>query len=104
MIAVISDIHGCVNTLKKLVEEVRQKYPKISLYSVGDLVDRGSFGFEVVEYIISEKIKFVPGNHELMFYHFMKNPFSDMGRNWIYNGYETTILSYDGHHDKIILN
>ena len=31
----------------------------------------------------------------------MKNPFSDMGRNWIYNGYETTILSYDEHHDKL---
>ena len=101
MIAVISDIHGCVNTLKKLVKEVEKKYPKIPIYSVGDLVDRGNFGYNVVEYVISKKIKFVPGNHELMFYHFMKNPFSDMGRNWIYNGYETTILSYDGHHNKI---
>lgn len=101
MIAVISDIHGCVNTLKKLVKEVREKYPKIPLYSVGDLVDRGNFSFDVVEYVISKKIKFIPGNHEFMFYHFIKNPFSNMGRNWIYNGYETTILSYDGHYDKL---
>ncbi|PIW70167.1 MAG: diadenosine tetraphosphatase [Ignavibacteriales bacterium CG12_big_fil_rev_8_21_14_0_65_30_8] len=101
MIAVISDVHGCVNTLKSLVKKVEKKYPKIPLYCVGDLVDRGNFGFETVEYVISKKIKFVPGNHELMFYHFMKNPFSDMGRNWIYNGYETTILSYDEHHDKL---
>ncbi len=100
MNAIISDVHGCFNTLKKLVKKVRKKYPKISLYSVGDLIDRGKFGYEVIEYVISKKIKFVPGNHELMFYHFMKNPFSDMGRNWIYNGYETTIMSYNGHYDK----
>ena len=101
MIAVISDIHGCVNTLKKLVQEVRGQYPKIPLYCVGDLVDRGNFGFDVIEYVISKDIKFVPGNHDFMFYHFMKNPFSDMARNWIYNGYETTLLSYDGHYDKL---
>ena len=101
MIAVISDIHGCVNTLKKLVKEVRKEYPKILLYCVGDLVDRGNFGFNAIEYVISKKIKFVPGNHEFMFYHFMKNPFNDMARNWIYNGYETTLLSYDGHYDKL---
>jgi len=101
MVAVISDVHGCVNTLKKLIKEIETKYPKIPLYSVGDLIDRGNFGFETFEYVLSKKIKFVPGNHELMFYHFMKNPFSDMGRNWIYNGYETTILSYDEHHDKL---
>jgi len=101
MIAVIGDVLGCVNTLKKLIKEVESKYPKIPLYCVGDLIDRGNFGFETFEYVLSKKIKFVPGNHELMFYHFMKNPFSNMGRNWIYNGYETTILSYDEHHDKL---
>jgi len=101
MIAVISDIHGCVNTLKKLVKEIRKKYPEIPLYSVGDLVDRGKFGFDVIEYIVNNKINFVPGNHEYMFYYFMKDPFSDMGRNWLYNGYETTLLSYDGHHNKL---
>ena len=101
MIAVISDIHGCVNTLKELVKNVREKYPKIPLYSVGDLVDRGNFSFDVIEYVISNKIHFVPGNHEFMFYHFMKDPFSNMGRNWIYNGYESTILSYDGNYNKL---
>ena len=42
MVAVIGDIHGCFKTLKKLVEEVRKKYPEIPLYCVGDLVDRGT--------------------------------------------------------------
>ena len=54
MIAVISDVHGCVNTLKSLVKKVEKKYPKIPLYCVGDLVDRGNFGFETVEYVISK--------------------------------------------------
>ena len=101
MVAVIGDIHGCFNTLKKLVEEIRNKYPKIPLYCVGDLVDRGSFSYEVIEYIVAENIKFTPGNHDYMFYHFVHEPFSGMGTAWLYNGYESTMHSYNDRYEKI---
>jgi serine/threonine protein phosphatase 1 len=101
MVAVIGDIHGCFNTLKILVEETRKKYPDISLYCVGDLVDRGNFSYEVIEYIIAESIKFTPGNHDYMFYHFVHEPFSGMGTAWLYNGYETTMSSYNDRYEKI---
>ncbi len=101
MIAVIGDIHGCYYTLKNLVSKIRQKYPGITLYSVGDLVDRGNFSYEVVDFIISEKINFVPGNHDLMFYNFIKHPASAMGTAWLYNGYEKTVASYNNHFDKL---
>ena len=39
MIAVIGDVHGCFYTLKQLVDKIRTKYPSISIYCVGDLVD-----------------------------------------------------------------
>ena len=35
MVAVIGDVHGCYQTLKQLVENIRTKYPGISIYCVG---------------------------------------------------------------------
>lgn len=94
MIAVIGDIHGCFNTLRKLHSLVLRKYPDISFYSVGDLVDRGNYSYEVVEFFKKNKITFVAGNHDYMFYYFIKHPSSPLGRSWIYNGSETTLDSY----------
>ena len=48
MVAVIGDVHGCYYTLKQLVEKIKAKYPDISIYCVGDLVDRGNFSCEVI--------------------------------------------------------
>jgi serine/threonine protein phosphatase 1 len=101
MVAVIGDIHGCLNTLRNLVEKIKDKYPSVDLYTVGDLVDRGIFGFEVVEYIKGEKIKFTPGNHDYMMYYFIKHPKSEIGKPWPHNGYETTLLSYNEHFDML---
>lgn len=101
MVAVIGDIHGCLNTLKDLVTQIRRKYPAISIYSVGDLVDRGNFSYEVIEFIIKEKINFTAGNHDLMFYYFIKDSTSELGRIWMYNGSEKTINSYSGRFDSI---
>jgi serine/threonine protein phosphatase 1 len=94
MIAVISDIHGCYHTLLELIKKIKKKYGDIPLYSVGDLVDRGNFSFEVIELIKSENIKFTKGNHDVMFYYFMKEPFNPLGQIWLYNDYEKTVKSY----------
>ncbi len=94
MVSVIGDIHGCYHTLVELVSKIRYKFPSIDLYSVGDLVDRGNFNYEAVDFILSENIKFTPGNHDYMFYHFIHYPGSEMGRIWTYNGSETTTNSY----------
>ena len=101
MIAVIGDIHGCYFTLKELVAQVRTKYPGIDIYSVGDLVDRGNNNYEAVDFVISENIKFTPGNHDYMFYHFIHYPGSELSRIWIYNGSETTVNSYSDKVDEM---
>ncbi|MFO7444803.1 MAG: metallophosphoesterase family protein [Ignavibacteriaceae bacterium] len=101
MVAVIGDIHGCYHTLRELVKITRKKYPEISLYSVGDLVDRGKFSYEVIEYVISENIRFTPGNHDYMFYYFIKEPTNPIGRSWLYNGSESTVVSYQNRLEKI---
>ncbi|HSP87674.1 MAG TPA: metallophosphoesterase [Ignavibacteriaceae bacterium] len=101
MVAVIGDIHGCYFTLKELVLQIKQKYSSVEIYSVGDLVDRGNFNFEVVDFVISENIKFTAGNHDYMFYHFIHYPGSEMGRIWIQNGSETTVSSYSNRIDEM---
>lgn len=97
MIAVIGDVHGCYHTLKELVQNIKDKYPGIPLYCVGDLVDRGKFSYESVEFVLNEQIRFTPGNHDFMFYYFIKDSTNEIGRAWLYNGYESTINSY---HDR----
>ena len=101
MVAVIGDVHGCYFTLKSLVEKVRSKYPLISIYCVGDLVDRGDHSLEVLDFILSEKISFTPGNHDLMFYAFFKEPGSMMAKAWIQNGADSTMKSYEKRTEKI---
>jgi serine/threonine protein phosphatase 1 len=101
LIAVIGDIHGCFHTLKNLVIRIREEYPAIEIYSVGDLVDRGNFSYDVIEYVKSEAIKFTPGNHDYMMYYFIKHPTHEIGRPWTYNGYEPTLISYNNHFDQL---
>lgn len=99
MVAVIGDVHGCFNTLKALAEKIRTKYPDILIYCVGDLVDRGNFSEQVIDYIITENIYCTLGNHDYMFFCNMREPFSLMARSWNYNGAETTLISYRDKND-----
>ncbi len=101
MIAVIGDIHGCFFTLSELVNKIKEKYHKIKIYSVGDLVDRGNFSLEVIDFIQEQNIRFTPGNHDYMFYYYIHNPTSEMGEAWVYNGYEKTLDSYNNRFSKI---
>lgn len=101
MIAVIGDVHGCFFTLKSLTELVRSKYNDIELYCVGDLVDRGNFSYEVMEFVAEEKIVFTPGNHDYMFYFHLKEPSNPIGKPWIHNGCESTLRSYQGRWEKL---
>ncbi len=101
MVAVIGDIHGCIRTLESLYKKVTDKYTNIKIYSVGDLIDRGKFGCDVIKFISSEKINFVIGNHELMFMKYFENFEDPIGRAWIYNGMLSTLDSYTGQMDLI---
>ncbi len=101
MVAIIGDIHGCFHTLKKLYSNILDKYPNVQVCCVGDLVDRGKFSFEVVEFVRKNRITFTPGNHDYMFYYFIKNPSSPLGRSWIYNGSETTLDSYSNRFNEM---
>ena len=86
MVAIIGDVHGCFYTMVELYNRVLEKYKDIPIYCVGDLVDRGNNSFEVMEFVMNEKMLFTPGNHDYMFYHFFKDPSSVFARSWVFNG------------------
>src|SRR5690606_3491473 len=101
MIAVIGDVHGCYLTLEKLYEQLKEKYGDIEIYCVGDLVDRGNFSFEVMEFVKDRGIIFTPGNHDFMFYYYIREPSNPIGKPWPYNGSESTLKSYHGRWNTI---
>lgn len=95
MVAVIGDVHGCYHTLVDLYKKIIDNYPGISVYSVGDMVDRGNFSCEVMDFVIANNIQMTPGNHDYMFYHFFKDPTSIFAKSWFFNGSEPTLESYE---------
>lgn len=94
MIAVIGDIHGCYSTFSTLHKTITKKYPNISVYCTGDVVDRGKFSYECFEYTIHNNIKTIMGNHEYMFHAYFNKPGSLHAQSWLYNGCFSTLDSY----------
>jgi len=93
----IGDIHGCFDKLQRLIEDLPIDRQQDTLIFIGDYIDRGSSGKEVVEYVIGLKSKFnnvvcLTGNHEQMFLNYIAGTDEVM---YLYNGGKATLLSYD---------
>jgi len=66
---VVSDIHGCLPSLKKLLEKAGFDEGKDKLYILGDIVDRGPQIWETYEWVkerIGKSVYMILGNHEDM--------------------------------------
>jgi serine/threonine protein phosphatase 1 len=60
-IYIIGDVHGCLNTLKALLNKLPTN---AKIVFVGDLIDRGDNSAEVVKFIRDNNFDCVLGNHE----------------------------------------
>jgi serine/threonine protein phosphatase 1 len=92
----IADIHGCLEKLEDLIEVIAVNPKKDKLIFIGDYIDRGNFGREVVEYVISLKNKFknvicLLGNHEQMFLNYLEGMEEEL---YLYNGGKSTLSGY----------
>lgn len=93
----VGDVHGCANTLKKLIETIN---PTIEdkLIFLGDYIDRGDKSFEVVDYLIelnkSFDCVFLKGNHEDLLLNCLKGQNYSDCRTFMMNGGNATIKSY----------
>lgn len=95
-ILAISDIHGCFNTFKHLLNQVDlQKTDQ--LYLLGDYIDRGLYSKEVLDYILylqgqDYNLYCLRGNHEQMMLNALTDP--EKERLWRLNGGNTTLNSF----------
>lgn len=91
---IIGDIHGCYYTFNKLVD----KYWNGDdfLIQVGDLIDRGNYSPQTVEFCRllqlknSEKVCFIKGNHEIEIIRNMHHK----NHNWLNQCGNKTIYQY----------
>ncbi|RLB05758.1 MAG: serine/threonine protein phosphatase [Deltaproteobacteria bacterium] len=92
---VISDIHGCMHKLERLIETVRPELESRTLVFLGDYIDRGPDSCDVVEFVLElrqeHEVVFLKGNHEKMLLDFLAgiNQFL-----YLENGGELTLASY----------
>lgn len=99
IIAVIGDIHGCINSLNNIYERINSVS---GIFTVGDMIDRGKYSREVVQFCIDKNIKSVRGNHEDMLLKAIESSekfFSFMYKEaelYYYNGGRETQYSYIG--------
>ncbi|MGD0280474.1 MAG: metallophosphoesterase family protein [Smithella sp.] len=92
----IGDIHGCLEKLKELISKINIDHQNDTLVFIGDYIDRGEFGPEVVDYVIRlqneyKKVICLMGNHEQMLTHYLEGVDEDMYLN---NGGRNTLHSY----------
>lgn len=104
---VIADIHGCYETLVQLVEYKIQPDREDFIYFLGDYIDRGKQGKDVIDYIINlqkdgYQVTALKGNHEDVFtkcYHAkvedkMSLEMQELYAGWIKYGGKATLDSF----------
>lgn len=89
---VISDIHGDYDRFMTMLRLIRFTEMD-TLYVLGDVIDRGKKGIEVLEYIMEHKnILMVKGNHEYM----MQESFLENGHGIDYGNLSFTLWRRNG--------
>jgi serine/threonine protein phosphatase 1 len=105
---IISDPHGCLETLKSLVAKLPEGIP---ITFAGDFIDRGPDSAGVVDYIMNSGHDAIIGNHEVMMLNDIEfrvkedgteQVFAPQDGDWRYNGGDAALRSYlkeDGTYD-----
>ena len=88
MIYLVSDIHGCYFSFLNLLKKIDFKNNDV-LYCIGDVIDRGRYSFELLDYFIQHKnCILIKGNHELFFELFF-NQYLSPKDWWRFGGKQT---------------
>jgi serine/threonine protein phosphatase 1 len=93
----ISDIHGCCQTFRFMVEEILQLTPADPLFLLGDYIDRGPDSKGVIDYILelrarNYQVTTLMGNHEAMMLETEED--AEYLPLWLRNGGDTTLSSF----------
>lgn len=95
---IIGDIHGCANTLKKMILEKIKIRKSDEIYCLGDYIDRGPDSKGVIDFILllrkqGYQIHTLRGNHEQMMLDSEKD--EDAKLFWTKNGGDKTLRSFN---------
>lgn len=96
---IIGDVHGCYHTCQTLIERHWNSDTDI-LIQLGDLIDRGNYSPQTVDYFMDLQQKYpnkvicLRGNHEQDAINYL----NDSSINWLRNGGKDTIDQYASHH------
>jgi len=102
---VIADIHGCIKSLKALIEIQLQPTHEDQFIFLGDYIDRGPDSKSVINYLIYIKDTFrnsvfLRGNHEQMFIDAQTS--LQAHNRWIMSGGEQVMISHGlKNHDHV---
>ncbi|MDN5203202.1 metallophosphoesterase family protein [Fulvivirgaceae bacterium BMA10] len=95
-IFVVGDVHGCYHTFMELLNNHWNRNNEL-LIQLGDLIDRGNFSPEVVDFSRAlqndpeTEAVFLAGNHEYLAINHYKG---DMNEAWFYNGGVETLRQF----------
>jgi len=96
----IGDIHGQLDALERLLDQIQPDLMKEQLVFMGDYIDRGPASKGVVDYVLRlknlappEQVICLKGNHEAMFLNFLKGREVEL---FLFNGGLSTIRDYWG--------
>lgn len=118
---IVGDIHGCAETLRKLLAQVRASDANAKFVFVGDYVDRGLRNKEVIDIMLDEQKKgavCLRGNHDdivdFILHDECFTPVRDMVygqptaqnvvRWWAQNGLDPTLMSYGVDPSQDVIN
>lgn len=92
----IGDIHGCLEKLEDLLEQLAVDRQSDTLVFIGDYIDRGKYSREVVDYLIRLQREYrnvicLRGNHEQMFLNYLDGVNEGL---YLGNGGRATLDSY----------
>jgi serine/threonine protein phosphatase 1 len=96
-IFIVGDIHGCLDTFRRLMDKIAWRPDRDGLIFLGDYIDRGPDPKGVVDHILylrktSSHVRCLMGNHEDIFLEFLKGGDPQL---LLINGGTTTLRSYE---------
>lgn len=108
-IVVITDIHGCFDECRRLLDKLKFNKNSDMLINLGDTIDRGPAIYEAFLFLyelkeeMGERCVLIRGNHEQMMLDATgkserKKDYKDL---WYMNSGEKTVYSFIGHKHKI---
>lgn len=61
---IVGDVHGCLDELKELIEKCNYDPQTTSVVILGDLVNKGPYSAEVIQYVRQSGFYCIRGNHD----------------------------------------